>query len=356
MLTGILSVGILTACSEKQPDMTETVSEDSVDAAESSSEPVLEAETTESTETDLQPVETTPDVSVEVPEAEDAAPVDHPTELNFVIIQDVRDHMFKLMDAEGRTLTVDTESEQGYVGDLVPKSGEYEVGKSGRYVLPYSERFTLLDMDDKIVYVSMEYPCVTSVGIQNAAMVTMDANRTVTITGYGKDEFSYRVWLPSKGVTKEVSTELVTGKASGTIKIYYNGIKVVVEQLSGEGAPIEEETTPSSSELSESEQSADEDSDDATVNWQIACPWADKIARGTWDDGADISNVKQLREGIMNARFIPVEEIEEENAKVVKLTFYDESGKKLGMMNFWQKGRHVQFDDQSFDYDDLGLE
>jgi hypothetical protein len=250
---------------------------------------------------------------------------------------------------------VDTESEQGYVGDLVPKSGEYEVGKSGQYVLPYSEKFTLLDMDDKIIYVSMEYPCVTSVGIQNAAMVTMDANRTVTITGYDDEEFSYRVWLPSKGVTKEISTELVTGKTSGTIKVYYNGIKVVVEQLSASGAPADVSAASSTVELSESEDATEEVVGDGTVDWQEACPWVDQIASGTWDDGADIANVKQLREGIMNARFTPVEAIEEENAKVVVFTFYDESGEKLGVMSFWQKGKHVQFGDKLFDYDDLGL-
>ena len=58
----------------------------------------------------------------------------------------------------------------------------------------------------------------------------------------------------------------------------------------------------------------------------------------------------------MSAKFTPVTEVKEKDAKVIKLTFYDENNEKLGVMNFWQKGKHVQFDDKLFDYDDLGLE
>lgn len=349
MLASVLTMTTLTACGNKESaEVTETVGENAAEVAEESSETESSA-TEEASESDSAATrEEASTEDSEEPTAEDAAPVERPETVNFVIIQDTRDKMFKLMDAEGKTLTIDASAEQGYTGDLVPKSGEYEIGKGGQYELPYSSKFTLLDMDDKIVHVSMEYPCVTSVGVQHAAMVTMDENRTVTITGYGTDEFSYRVWLPSKGVTKEVSTELVTGKTTGTIKISYNGSKVIVEQISGTGASADNKPL--------SEQGTDEDSNVATVDWQSACPWADKIASGKWSDDADLSNVKQLKEGIMSARFTPVSEIDESSAKVVTLTFYDENGKKLGVMKFWQKGKHVEFDGKKFDYDDLGLE
>lgn len=354
MMAGVLAMSMFTACGSKdeskETEVTETVSEDTAESTEEASktdEADAEKASEEASEGDSSASREDAESSEETPVAEDAAPVEKPETLKFVIVQDTRDKMFKLMNAEGKTLTIDASADQGYTGDLVPKSGEYEIGKSGQYVLPYSSKFTLLDMDDKIVYVSMEYPCVTSVGVQHAAMVTMDENRTVTITGYGTQEFSYRVWLPSKGQTKEVSTELVTGKTTGTVKISYNGTKVIVEQLSATGAT---DTTPVS------EQGTDEDSNVATVDWQTACPWADKIASGKWSDDADLSNVKQLREGIMAAKFTPVTEIEEDGAKVVTLTFYDDGGKKLGVMKFWQKGKHVEFDGKKFDYDDLGLE
>lgn len=334
MLTGIMLTSMLMACGKTQPKSSKTIKTASNVSSTASSK-----------------------VASKVSKAVDQTSVTHPSELNFVISQDVRDHMFKLINADDKTLTVDTDSKQGYTGDLVPKLGEYdEAKKSVKYVLPYSEKFTLYDMDDKPIHVRLEYPYVTSICVQNAAVVTMDENRTVTITGYNKDEFSYYVWLPSKGATKEVVTELATGKTSGVIKIYYKEAKIVIEQLSYEGLSAKKGTSLSPTDLFESEQGTDEDSNATTVNWQVACPFADKIAKGTWDDGADLSNVKQLRKGIMSAKFTPVTEVKEKDVKVIKLTFYDENNEKLGVMNFWQKGKHVQFDDKLFDYDDLGLE
>lgn len=281
------------------------------------------------------------DVPPEDAEATDAAPVERPDTIKFVIVQDVRDGMFTLSNAEDQTLTIDSSADAGYTGTLKPSAGEYVTGESGYYTLPYSSSFTISDMDDGIVYVSAEYPYVVSVAVQNASAVTMNDDRSVVILG--KDNttvFSYHVWLPSLGVTKESQNEVMTGQGAGDIKLYWDGSKIAVQQLSG-------------SEVSTDIKS--EDSDVATVDWRTACPWADKIVTGVWSDGADLSNVKQLKEGIMSAKFTPVDEIAED-AKVVNLTFYDADKKKIGVLKFWQKGNHVEIDGNKFDYDTFGLE
>lgn len=355
VLTCMLSAAMLSACGNKQeaPDgATESVTEStessggsvfldaSGDMQESTeTEEAGNREATESTETD------TSDVPPEDAEATDAAPVEKPETIRFVIIQNTRDGMFTLTNAEDQTLTIDTKADTGYTGTMKPKAGEYETGGNGYYTIPYSSMLTLSDMDDDIVYVSAEYPYVLSVAVQNAQTVTMKDDRSIVIQG--KDNttvFSYHVWMPSLGSKKEAQNEVMTGQGAGSIKLYWDGSKVAVQQLSGS------EITAEGSDSNNSE-----DSDVATVDWQTACPWADKIATGVWSDGADLSNVKQLASGIMSAKFTPVDDIEED-AKVVDLTFYDADHKKLGVLKFWQKGNHVEIDGKKFDYDTFGLD
>ena len=358
ILTCMLSAVMLSACGNKQEtpeSATESVTEStessggsvSLDASGDMKESTETEEAgsrgeTESTETD------TSDVPPEDAEVTDAAPVEKPETIRFVIVQNARDKMFTLTNAEDQTLTIDTEADTGYTGTMEPKAGEYETGGNGYYTIPYSSTLTLSDMDDDIIYVSAEYPNVLSVAVQNALSVTMKDDRSVVIQG--KDNttvFSYHVWMPSTGITKESSdrsNEVMTGQGAGSIKLYWDGSKVAVQQLSGS------EITAEGSNSNDSE-----DSDVATVDWQTACPWADKIATGVWSDGADLSNVKQLASGIMSAKFTPVDDIEED-AKVVDLTFYDADHKKLGVLKFWQKGNHVEIDGKKFDYDTFGLD
>lgn len=358
ILTCMFSAVMLSACGNKQeaPDgATESVAEStensggsvSLDASgdiqeSTKTEEAGSRETTESTETD------TADLPSEDAEVTDAAPVEKPETIRFVIVQNARDKMFTLTNSEDQTLTIDTEADTGYTGTMKPKAGEYETGGNGYYTIPYSSTLTLSDMDDDIIYVSAEYPNVLSVAVQNALSVTMKDDRSVVIQG--KDNttvFSYHVWMPSAGITKETSdrsNEVITGQGAGSIKLYWDGSKVAVQQLSGS------EITAAGSNSNDSE-----DSDVATVDWQTACPWADKIATGVWYDGADLSNVKQLASGIMSAKFTPVDDIEED-AKVVDLTFYDANHKKLGVLKFWQKGNHVEIDGKKFDYDTFGLD
>lgn len=292
------------------------------------------SETSESTESDLPPAEAKP---------ENAAPVEKPETIRFVIIQNARDGMFTLTNTEKQTLTIDVDTDAGYTGTMKPSAGEYETGAAGYYVLPYSSSLTLSDMDDEIVYVSAEYPHALSVAVQKAATVVLNEDRSVVITG--KDDttvFSYRVWMPSFGVKKEKTNEIMQGQGSGSIKLFWDGSKVSVEQLTG--SPV-------------SQNSLDADASELdTVDWRTACPWADKITTGVWSDGADLSNAADLQKGIMNAKFTPVSEIEEDGAKVSKLTFYDSNKKKLGTLNFWQTGNHVEIDGKKFDYDTFGLE
>lgn len=356
ILTCMLSVVMLSACGSKQetPDSTtESVTEStessggsvSLDASGDMKESIEDtdsSETEESTEADL------PSEDAEVT---DVAPVEKPETIRFVIVQNARDKMFTLTNAEDQTLTIDTGADAGYTGTMEPKAGEYETGGNGYYTIPYSSTLTLSDMDDDIVYVSAEYPNTLSVAVQNALSVIMKDDRSVVIQG--KDNttvFSYHVWMPSAGITKESSdrnNEVMTGQGSGSIKLYWDGSKVAVQQLSGSEITAE---GSDSNDVSDSE-----DSDVATVDWQTACPWADKIATGVWSDGADLSNVKQLASGIMSAKFTPVDDIEED-AKVVDLTFYDIDHKKLGVLKFWQKGNHVEIDGKKFDYDTFGLD
>lgn len=358
ILTCMLSAVMLSACGNKQEtpeSATESVTENtessggsvSLDASgdmkeSTETEEAGSREETESTETD------TSDVPPEDAEVTDAAPVEKPEMIRFVIVQNARDKMFTLTNAEDQTLTIDTDADAGYTGTMEPKAGEYETGGNGYYTIPYSSTLTLSDMDDDIVYVSAEYPNTLSVAVQNALSVIMKDDRSVVIQG--KDNttvFSYHVWMPSAGITKETSdrsNEVMTGQGAGSIKLYWDGSKVAVQQLSGS------EITAEGSNSNDSE-----DSDVATVDWQTACPWADKIATGVWSDGADLSNVKQLASGIMSAKFTPVDDIEED-AKVVDLTFYDANHKKLGVLKFWQKGNHVEIDGKKFDYDTFGLD
>ncbi len=352
MLSAITACSLLTACGSSESDKSDAgAAAETVEATEESSE-VIGGDVS----LDASPVEDESDVSSEgmadasaemssEETAEETVPEEKPETVKFVIIQDVRDKMFILSDASGKTLTIDSESESGYTGDMEVKSGDYETGKSGYYVLPYSNRLTLTDMDDKIVYVSAEYPYMVSAAVQGAAKVVLADDRSVTITGVDDTTvFTYRVWLPAKGVKKETPDEVLQGKGSGTIRLYWSGTKISVEQVTGSSAAV--------SDASFDEVEA---SNVATVDWRTACPWADKISKGTWSDGADLSNVEALKSGIMSAKFTPVSEIEEKS-KTTKITFYDANGEKLGVMVFWQTGKHVQFDDKSFDYDDLGLE
>lgn len=353
-LIGLLSVTMLCACGKapaSETDTTKVSSEEigidggsvSLDASATTPASDVQAESRPSEE-----VESTEDADIppDDVEVQDAAPVEKPDNLKFVIIQNARDNMFTLTNTEKQTLTIDTEAETGYTGTMKPKSGEYETGGTGYYVIPYSSTLTLSDMDDDIVYVSAEYPYALSVAVQNASTVVLSEDRSVTITGKDNTSvFQYRVWMPSLGVKKESKDEVLTGQGSGTIKLYWKDSKITVEQL----------TTVSGNTLDDDVLDDDEDSDVATVDWRTACPWADKIVTGVWSDGADLSNVKQLQEGIMSAKFTPVDEITED-AKVVNLTFYDADKKKLGVLKFWQKGNHVEIDGKKFDYDTFGLE
>lgn len=342
-----VSASVLCACGNKtdsQTEPTETVesteSENSsggsasLDTDTSATESEESEESTESDLSDLPPEDAT---------TEDAAPVEKPETIKFVIVQGVRDKMFTLTNTEKQTLTIDTASDSGYTGTMKPSSGEYETGASGYYTIPYTSFLTLSDMDDEIVYVSAEYPHALSVAVQKAATVVLNEDRSVVITG--KDDttvFSYRVWMPSFGVKKEKTNEIMQGQGSGSIKLFWDGSKVSVEQLTG--SPV-------------SQNSLDADASELdTVDWRTACPWADKITTGVWSDGADLSNAADLQKGIMNAKFTPVSEIEEDGAKVSKLTFYDSNKKKLGTLNFWQTGNHVEIDGKKFDYDTFGLE
>ena len=357
-LIGLLSATMLCACGKapaSETDTTDVSSEEggidggsvSLDASATTPDvqtervPSSEIESTEDSKTTEDNV--TPPADVEV---QDAAPVEKPDNIKFVIVQNARDNMFTLTNTEKQTLTIDTEAETGYTGTMKPESGEYETGGTGYYVIPYSSTLTLSDMDDDIVYVSAEYPYALSVAIQNASTVVLSEDRSVTITGKDSSSvFQYRVWMPSLGVKKESKNEVLTGQGSGTIKLYWKDSKIAVEQL----------TTVSENTLDGDVLDDDEDSDVATVDWRTACPWADKIATGIWSDGADLSNVKQLQEGIMSAKFTPVDEITED-AKVVNLTFYDTDKKKLGVLKFWKKGNHVEIDGKKFNYDTVGLE
>lgn len=349
-LIGLLSATMLCACGKapaSETDTTEVSSEESgidggsvsLDASATTPASDVQADSRPSEE-----VESTEDVDVppDDVEVQDAAPVEKPDNLKFVIIQNARDNMFTLTNTEKQTLTIDTEAETGYTGTMKPESGEYETGGTGYYVIPYSSTLTLSDMDDDIVYVSAEYPYALSVAVQKAATVVLNEDRSVVITG--KDDttvFSYRVWMPSLGVKKEKTNEIMQGQGSGSIKLFWDGTKVSVEQLTG--SPV-------------SQNSLDADASELdTVDWRTACPWADKIASCTWSDGADLSNVNDLKMGIMAAKFTPVSEIEED-AKVSKLTFYDSNKKKLGTLNFWQTGNHVEIDGEKFDYDTFGLD
>ena len=361
-MIGLLSATMLCACgkaTESKTNTTEVSSEEvgidggsvSLDASattpasnvQTEHVPSSEIESTEDSKTKTTEDNATPPADAEV---QDAAPVKKPDNLKFVIIQNARDNMFTLTNTEKQTLTIDTEADSGYTGTIKPESGEYETGGAGYYVIPYSSTLTLSDMDDDIVYVSAEYPYVLSVAVQNASMVVLSEDRSVTITGKDNTSvFQYRVWMPSLGVKKESKNEVLTGQGSGTIKLYWKDSKIAVEQL----------TTVSENTLDGDVLDGDEDSEVATVDWRTACPWADKIATGVWSDGADLSNAKQLQEGIMSAKFTPVDEITED-AKVVNLTFYDADKKKLGVLKFWQKGNHVEIDGKKFDYDTFGLE
>ena len=350
-MIGLLSATMLCACG-KEPasgaastEATESVSESvpdgggvSLDAADATARPQTETEADDFSEVSGNTAETETKVS----ESKDSEPAatEKPETVKFRIIQNARDKMFTLTNTEKQTLIIDAESDAGYTGTMKPKAGEYVTGEAGYYDLPYSSTLTLSDMDDEIVYVSAEYPNMISVAVQNAATVVLSDDRSVTITS--KDDssvFDYRVWMPSAGVKKESANEVLTGKGSGTLKIYWKDSKIAVEQL-----------TPANASNMDTE-----DSDVAAVDWRTACPWADKIATGTWSDGADLSNVEQLKEGIMAAKFTPVTEITEE-AKVVNLTFYDTDKNKLGVLRFWQKGNHVEVDGRSFDYDTFGLD
>ena len=316
---------------EAAQESTEISEESGGSVSLNTTEPTTEP--SESTESDLPPAEAKP---------ENAAPVEKPETIRFVIIQNARDEMFTLTNTEKQTLTIDVDTDIGYTGTMKPSAGEYETGAAGYYVLPYSSSLTLSDMDNEIVYVSAEYPHALSVAVQNADTVVLNEDRSIVITG--KDAasvFSYRVWMPSLGVKKEKSSELMQGQGSGSIKLFWDGSKISIEQVSG--SPV-------------SANSLDTDvSELDTVDWRTACPWADKIASGMWSDGADLSNVEDLKTGIMAAKFTPVSEIEED-AKVAKLTFYDSEKKKLGTLNFWQTGKHVEIDGKKFDYDTFGLE
>lgn len=299
-------------------------------AIPSDSEPVDETSDTEDTESDLPPDDAEP---------EDAAPVEKPETIRFVIVQNARDNMFTLTNEEEQTLIIDVDSETGYSGNMKPEAGGYETGASGYYQIPYSSSLKLSAMDDEIVYVSAEYPYTLAVAVQGADTVVLNDDRSVVITG--KDNttpFSYRVWMPSAGVKKEQANEVLVGKGGGSLKLYWDKSKIAVQQLTG--SPVE----------------LAEDSELSTVDWRTACPWADKIVTGLWSDGADLSNIDQLKKGIMSAEFTPVTEIEEEGAKVSELTFYDAEKKKLGELKFWQKGNHVEIDGKKFDYDTFGLE
>ena len=270
-----------------------------------------------------------------------------PETVRFVIIQDSQDKMLTLTNKEDQTLTVDAQAAGGYTGDIDVKDGKYEAGGSSYYIIPYSDALTVSGMNsDAITYVSAEYLDMASVAVQNASSFVINSDRSVIING--KDDgskYSYRVWMPSRGVTEETKTEIIGGTGTGTIKLYWDGTKIAMQQLSRSEPSVAEEPTTAKGE----------DSEVATVDWRTACPWADKIATGVWSDGADLSNVKQLQEGIMSAKFTPVDEIKED-AKVVNLTFYDADKKKLGVLKFWQKGNHVEIDGKKFDYDTFGLE
>lgn len=306
------------------------VSLDSAAPSDPADEP---AETEEPSDTE------TGDLPPDDAEPEDAAPVEKPEDIRFVIVQGARDHMFTLTDTEGQTLTIDVASENGYTGTMKPKAGEYETGASGYYRIPYSSSLTLSDMDEEIVYVSAEYPHMVSVAVQGADTVVLNDDRSVVITG--KDNttlFSYRVWMPSSGVTKERQNEVLTGQGGGSLKLHWDGSRIAVQQLTGSPEDFKEA------------------SDISTVDWRTACPWADKIVTGVWSDGADLSNVDDLKKGIMAAKFTPVTEIEEDGAKIATLTFHDAEKKKLGVLKFWQTGNHVEIDGKKFDYDTFGLE
>ena len=330
----------LSACGKDagSSEPTTEIVEESTETVESGGSVSLDtteptSETQESTESDLPPADAKP---------EDAAPVEKPETIRFVIVQDARDEMFTLTNTEKQTLTIDVDADTGYTGTMKPSAGEYETGAAGYYVVPYSSSFTLSDMDDDIVYVSAEYPHVLSIAVQKANTVILNEDRSIVITG--KDAasvFSYRVWMPSFGVKKEKASELMQGQGSGSIKLFWDGSKISIEQMSG---------SPVSANILDTDASELD-----TVDWRTACPWADKIASCTWSDGADLSNVDNLRTGIMAAKFTPVSEIEED-AKVSKLTFYDSEKKKLGTLNFWQTGNHVEIDGKKFDYDTFDLE
>lgn len=279
-----------------------------------------------------------------LPEPTDAAPAPHEEAIRFVIVQDARSNMFTLTNKEGETLTIGASYDSGYEGTMDVEEGEYQLGGAGYYILPYSESIMLSGMDDGIVYVSAEYPDVVSVAVQGADTVLIQDSRSVVITGKGPDEFYYRVWLPSKGVTEEKQGEVASGKASGVIQASWDGKAVSVKQVKPG-----EENIPDSEKEGETREAA-------AVGWETACPWADRIASGTWSDGADLANAAEIRKGILSASFTPVDRIREEGAKINTITFYDGSGEKLGVMKFYTVGNHVEFDGKKFDYDDLGLE
>lgn len=360
LLSGVMTASLLTACGsssdEAVDESTAVVSEDAIDEEYATSGGSVSIDAgdsvpnTESSNAEESASNTDEAAVSDEASTEETVSEEKPDKIKFVIVQGVRDKMFTLTNAEKQTLTIDTSKESGFSGSMKVSSGEYEIGKSGYYEIPYSSTLTLSDMDKDIVYVSAEYPYTVAVAVQGAKEVVISDERLVTITGKDSGEvFSYRVWLPSKGVTKESAKELNQGQGSGTLKIYWDKTAIKVEQATSSSATVSDTS-------SETDSDDDEDSDVASVDWRTACPWADKIFKGTWDsDGADLSNVKQLKEGIMSAKFVPVSEIEEES-KTSKITFYDSDGNELGKMTFWQKGKHVEFDGKVFDYDDLGLD
>lgn len=346
---------LLVACGSKDTDTKDTEATESAeeisDGASGGSvdldagdEIASDKEVSSSENAESDDTETTEETDVAT-EATSEEPEEVPESIKFVIVQNARSDMFTLTNAEGQTFTIDADSKSGYEGTLNVIDGEYVTGGSGTFTIPYSENLTLTDMDDDIVYVSAEYPYVVSVAVQGADIVVIGSDRTVTITSSGSDVFSYHVWLPSKGTKKESQSDSLTGKGSGTLKFSWDKTTIKVTQVQGTSVSLS----------TDGDEEDDEDSDVADVDWQIACPWADKIAKGTWSDGADLSNVEELKKGIMSAKFIPVTKITEES-KTSKITFYDSDNNKLGTMVFWQKGKHIQFDGKSFDYDDLGLE